>query len=187
LSLPPGLSSSALTEATNFINTYLKKGSLSDVRQVILEQRTILQQELNALTARLVEQGLAVSTESSMRQRHLIVRGTANLLSSVTAAYDLERLRVLFSDLETQTDVIELLEHAEAGEGVRIYIGSENRLFSLSGSSLIAAPFRNTDQHVVGVLGVIGPTRLNYGRLIPMVDYTARMVAQVLSAPLRDK
>ncbi len=182
LTIPAGLSPSALVEAANFINAHLQQGTLSDVLRSIAEKRDTLQLELDSLTARLVEQGLAISTESSTRQRHLIVRGKANLLSSVTAADDLERLRLLFSDLETQTDVIELLEQAEAGEGVRIYIGSENRLFSLSGSALIAAPFRSTDQQVIGVLGVIGPTRLNYARVIPMVDYTARMVAQILGA-----
>jgi heat-inducible transcriptional repressor len=182
LTVPPGLSPSALVEATNFINAHLRQGTLADVRGAIAEKRDILQHELDSLTARLVEQGLAISTESSIHQRHLIVRGKANLLGAVTAAEDLERLRVLFSDLETQTDVIELLEQAEVGEGVRIYIGSENRLFSLSGSALIATPFRSTDERVIGVLGVIGPTRLNYARIIPMVDYTARMVAQVLDS-----
>ena len=112
--------------------------------------------------------------------RHLIVRGQANLLEDLRAVEDLERIRLLFADLETQTDVIELLTRAEGGEGVRIFIGSENKLFSMSGSSMIAAPFRDATQKIVGVLGVIGPTRLNYARIVPMVDYTAKVVSRIL-------
>ena len=108
------------------------------------------------------------------------MRGQANLLDDLRAAEDLERIRLLFNDLETQKDVIELLARAEGGDGVRIFIGSENKLFSLSGSSMIAAPFRDGAQTIVGVVGVIGPTRLNYARIVPMVDYTARVVSRLL-------
>src|SRR5918993_886652 len=101
-------------------------------------------------------------------------------LDDLKAAEDLDRIRLLFSDLETQTDVIDLLSRAEGGEGVRIFIGSENKLFSLSGSSMIAAPFRDGGQKIVGVLGVIGPTRLNYARIVPMVDYTAKVISRIL-------
>src|SRR3712207_5244532 len=136
-----------------------------------------MERELDALTAKLVEAGLA-TTVGSAEGRQLIVRGQANLLEDLHAAEDLERIRLLFSDLETQTDVIDLLTRAESADGVRIYIGSENKLFSLSGSSLIAAPFRDGSQKSVGVLGVIGPTRLNYARIVPMVDYTAKVVSR---------
>ncbi len=112
--------------------------------------------------------------------RQLIVRGQANLLDDLTALDDLERIRLLFADLETKTDVIDLLNRAETGEGVRIFIGSENKLFSLSGSSMVAAPFRDSQQRIVGVLGIIGPTRLNYARVVPMVDYTAQVISQVV-------
>ena len=108
------------------------------------------------------------------------MRGQANLLEDLTALDDLERIRLLFADLETKTDVIELLHRAEGGEGVRIFIGSENKLFSLSGSSMITAPFRDSSRRIVGVLGIIGPTRLNYARVIPMVDFTARVVSKVV-------
>jgi heat-inducible transcriptional repressor len=108
------------------------------------------------------------------------VRGQANLLEDLKAVEDLERIRLLFSDLETKKDVVDLLARAEQGEGVRIFIGSENKLFSLSGSSMIAAPFRDGQQRIVGVLGVIGPTRLNYARIVPMVDYTARIVGKLV-------
>ncbi len=112
--------------------------------------------------------------------QQLIVRGQANLLDDLTALEDLERIRLLFSDLETKKDVIDLLARAESGDGVRIFIGSENKLFSLSGSSMIAAPFRDGQQRIVGVLGVIGPTRLNYQRIVPMVDYTAKLVSRLV-------
>ena len=112
--------------------------------------------------------------------QQLIVRGQANLLEDLKAAEDLERIRLLFADIEAKKDLIDLIGRAEAGDGVRIFIGSENKLFSLSGSSMIAAPFRNGNQRIVGVLGVIGPTRLNYARVVPMVDYTAKVVGRLL-------
>jgi heat-inducible transcriptional repressor len=110
------------------------------------------------------------------------VRGQANLLEDLHAGEDLERIRLLFADLETKKEVIDLLSRAENGEGVRIFIGSENKLFSLSGSSMIAAPFRDASQTIVGVVGVIGPTRLNYARIVPMVDYTAKVVSRLLES-----
>ena len=111
--------------------------------------------------------------------QQLIVRGQANLLNNLTALDDLERIRLLFADLETKKDVMDLLNRAESGEGVRIFIGSENKLFSLSGSSMIAAPFRDGSRRIVGVLGVIGPTRLNYARIVRMVDYTSKLIARL--------
>jgi len=110
----------------------------------------------------------------------LIIRGRSNLLANLGAAEDLERIRLLFDDLESKRDLIQLLGNAEDGDGVRIFIGSENNLFSLSGSSIVVSPYRDKDQRIVGVLGVIGPTRLNYARVIPMVDYTARLVGKLL-------
>jgi len=104
----------------------------------------------------------------------------AHLLEDVKAMEDLERVRLLFEDLDTKTDLIQLLGLAERAEGVRIFIGSENKLFSLSGSALIVSPFEDTEQKIVGVLGVIGPTRLNYARIIPMVDYTARLLGRLV-------
>jgi heat-inducible transcriptional repressor len=111
----------------------------------------------------------------------LIVRGRSNLLEAAGTAEDLERVRVLFDDLERKRDIAEFLQLADEGEGVRIFIGSENKLFSLSGSSLVVSPYMNADRKVVGAIGVIGPTRLNYGRIVPIVNYTAQMVGRVLS------
>ncbi|HYF54629.1 MAG TPA: heat-inducible transcriptional repressor HrcA [Salinarimonas sp.] len=179
LDLPPGLPPSALTEASNFLNSRIRGRTLGEIKGEIAERRAEMERELDALTARLVEAGIAMSAGSG-ESRHLIVRGQANLLEDLRAAEDLDRIRQLFEALETQTDVIDLLTRAEGAEGVRIFIGSENKLFSLSGSSMIAAPFRDGSQKIVGVLGVIGPTRLNYARIVPMVDYTARVVGRLL-------
>ena len=153
---------------------------MTEARADIEAARGAAEAELDALTAKLVDQGLA-SWAAGMGQSQLIVRGQANLLDNLTAAEDLERIRLLFADLETKKDVVELLGRAEEGEGVRIFIGSENKLFSLSGSSMIAAPFRDGQQRIVGVLGVIGPTRLNYARIVPMVDYTSKLLARLVS------
>ena len=179
LDLPPGLPASALQVASNFLNARIRGRTLAGARDEVEAARQSMRRELDALTARLVEAGLATAIGSG-EGRQLIVRGQANLLEDLRAAEDLERVRLLFADLETQTDVIDLLSRAEGGEGVRIFIGSENKLFSLSGSSMIAAPFRDGGQRIVGVVGVIGPTRLNYARIVPMVDYTARVVSRLL-------
>jgi heat-inducible transcriptional repressor len=177
--LPPGLPAGALQEATNFLNARLQGRTLGSLRAEIEAGRKAMKRELDAITERLVDAGLATPVGPT-EARQLIVRGQANLLEDLRAVEDLERIRLLFNDLETQKDVIDLLARAEGGEGVRIFIGSENKLFSLSGSSLIAAPFRDGSQQIVGVVGVIGPTRLNYARIVPMVDYTARVVSKLL-------
>ena len=179
LDLPPGLPASALQEASNYLNARLHGRTLGTLRAEIEAGRQAMKRELDAITERLVDAGLAVSVGPS-EARQLIVRGQANLLDDLRAIEDLERMRLLFSDLETQKDVIDLLARAEGGDGVRIFIGSENKLFSLSGSSLIAAPFRDGSQTIVGVVGVIGPPRLNYARIVPMVDYTARVVSRMM-------
>lgn len=181
LTLPPGVPPSALTEASNFLNARIRGRTLAEAR---LELETALAQdraELDQLTQEVVAAGLASwSGGENHEDRQLIVRGHANLLDDLHALEDLERVRLLFDDLETKRGVIDLLGRAERAEGVRIFIGSENKLFSLSGSSTIVAPYRDAGGHIVGVLGVIGPTRLNYARVIPTVDYAARIVSRML-------
>jgi heat-inducible transcriptional repressor len=179
LDLPPGLPASALTEAGNYLNDRIRGRTLADLRGEVERRRAEMAAELDVITARLIEAGLATAAGAGP-ERQLIVRGQANLLEDLSAQSDLERIRMLFADLETQGDVIDLLSKAEAGDGVRIFIGAENNLFSLSGSSLVAAPFRDAEQRIVGVVGVIGPTRLNYARIVPMVDYTARVVGRLM-------
>ena len=176
---PPGLPASALVEAGNYLNARIRGRTLTDARTEIAAERADAQGELDQLTARLVDAGLA-GWAGLGGERQLIVRGQANLLDDLTALDDLERIRLLFADLETKTDVIDLLDRAETGEGVRIFIGAENKLFSLSGSSMVAAPFRDGQQRIVGVLGIIGPTRLNYARVVPMVDYTAQVISRLV-------
>jgi heat-inducible transcriptional repressor len=139
------------------------------------------QAELDELTQKIVAAGLASWSGGERDERKLIVRGQAHLLEDLKALADLERVRLLFDDLETRREVIDLLGRAEQAEGVRIFIGSENNLFSLSGSSTIVAPYHDASGQIVGVLGVIGPTRLNYARIVPMVDYTAKMVSKLLA------
>ena len=137
--------------------------------------------ELDQLTQKIVAAGLASWSGGDSDERKLIVRGHAHLLDDLKALEDLERVRHLFDDLETKRGLVDLLGRAERADGVRIYIGSENKLFSLSGSSTIIAPYRDAAGRIVGVIGVIGPTRLNYARIVPMVDYTAKIVGKLLS------
>jgi heat-inducible transcriptional repressor len=180
LPVPRDLPPSALIEAANYLNARIRGRTLHEARAEVEASRRAAQSQLDELTSRLVEAGLASWGGSGGDGRQLIVRGQAHLLEDLTAMDDLERIRLLFADLETKTEVIDLLERAEEGDGVRIFIGSENKLFSLSGSSMIAAPLRDANKRIVGALGVIGPTRLNYARIVPMVDYTARVVARVV-------
>jgi heat-inducible transcriptional repressor len=180
LDLPPGLPAGALAEASNYLNARIRGRTLAEAKAEIEAAEQAARAELDAVTQRLVQAGLASWAGIEAGDGRLIVRGQANLLEDLRAAEDLERVRLLFADLETKKDVIDLLGRAETGEGVRIFIGSENKLFSLSGSSMIAAPFRDGDRKIVGVLGVIGPTRLNYARIVPMVDYTAKVVGRLL-------
>jgi len=180
LGLPPGLPTSALVEAGNFLNARIRGRTLSEARAELVRALEAGRAELDQLTQRIIAAGLASWSGGETDERQLIVRGHANLLDDLTVLEDLERIRLLFDDLETKRDVADLLGRAEQAEGVRIFIGSENKLFSLSGSSTIIAPYRDGAGRIVGVIGVIGPTRLNYARIVPMVDYTAKVVGRVL-------
>ena len=180
LSIPIGMPLSALTEAGNFVNARIRGRTLDEVRAEIATTLKQGQAELDQLTQKIVAAGLASWSGGESDERKLIVRGQAHLLEDLKALADLERVRLLFDDLETRREVIDLLGRAEQAEGVRVFIGSENKLFSLSGSSTIVAPYHDASGHIVGVLGVIGPTRLNYARIVPMVDYTARVVSKLL-------
>jgi len=180
--VPAGMPPSILVEATNFLNAVIRGVSLDEARAKIELELVEHKAELDELTQKVITAGLAEwSGTQDDDRRSLIVRGRGNLLKEVTAADDLERIRQLFDDLENKKNIVQLLDLAEQAEGVKIFIGSENSLFSLSGSSLVVAPFQDNTQKIVGVLGVIGPKRLNYARIIPMVDYTAKLVSRLLT------
>jgi len=180
LTIPIGMPLSALTEAGNFVNARIRGRTLDEARAEIATTLKQGEAELDQLTQKIVAAGLASWSGGESDERKLIVRGQAHLLEDLRALTDLERVRLLFDDLETRREVIDLLGRAEQAEGVRVFIGSENKLFSLSGSSTIVAPYHDASGHIVGVLGVIGPTRLNYARIVPMVDYTAKVVSKLL-------
>lgn len=185
IAIPAGLPTSALVEASNYLNARLRGRTLDAARDEILKELESERAELDVLTAKIVAEGLATLATPSgasrgVEEKVLIVRGTSHLLESMEAQGDLERIRTLFDDIERKNDLIRLLELAAEGDGVRIFIGSENRLFSLSGSSIVAAPYANAQGKVIGVIGVLGPTRLNYARIIPMVDHTAKVVGRLL-------
>lgn len=179
--LPAGVTTSQLQEASNFLNAHIRGRTLAEARIDIERVKDETRLALDTLSAELVDKGLAIwaGAETGLPAR-LIVRGRANLLENVSAQADIELLKHLFEDLETKEGLIQLLDLAETGSGVRIFIGSENKLFSLSGSSLVVAPYRDAESRVVGALGVIGPTRLNYARVVPMVDYTAQLISRML-------
>jgi heat-inducible transcriptional repressor len=184
---PLGLPPSALVEAANYLSAKLAGRTLEAAKGEILKEIEEQRAELDSLTARVVAEGLATLSarppggDAPSGDKILIVRGASNLLEDVEAQSDLQRVRTLFDDIERKNDIIGLLELARKGEGVRVFIGSENKLFSLSGSAIVAAPYADAKGKVVGVIGVIGPTRLNYARIVPMVDYTARMVGRILA------
>jgi heat-inducible transcriptional repressor len=178
---PPGQTASSLREAANFLNAIAEGRTLAELREAVRVEVARRRQELDVLAAELVDAGAVIWENAGESSERLIVRGRANLVGSSSEAEELDRVRRLFDDLERKRDIVEFLELAEEGEGVRIFIGSENKLFSLSGSSLVVSPYMNADRKIIGAVGVIGPTRLNYGRIVPIVDYTAQLVGRLMS------
>ena len=176
---PPGLPPSALQQAGNYLNARIAGRPLADLRRIVAEEIAANRTELDALSASIVEAGLATWT-SEGRGGSLIVRGQGRLLSDVTQIERLTTIQSLFDRLEAQETMLRLLELAETSDGVRIFIGAESGLFDASGVSMIVAPARNGAGRIVGALGVIGPTRINYRRIIPVVDYTARVIGRLL-------
>ncbi len=177
---PAGVTPSALAEASNFLNARLRGRTLAEAGSEARAELELARKELNETAARLVEDGLAAWGGGDGGDRALIVRGRANLLNDSGAAEDLERVRRLFDDLEQKEQLIGLLDDVGGAQGVRIFIGAETRLFSLSGSAVIAAPYMTGRQRVLGSIGVIGPARLNYARVIPLVDYTAKVLGRMM-------
>ncbi|MGC3937999.1 heat-inducible transcriptional repressor HrcA [Roseobacter sp. EG26] len=178
---PAGQTPSSMREAANFLNALIEGKTLGEVQNTVQIEIRNRRQEIDSLAQDLVESGLAVWEGEGDQIERLIVRGRSNLLSEDGETEDLERIRRLFDDLERKRDIAEFLELAEEGDGVRIFIGSENKLFSLSGSSLVVSPYMNADRKIIGAVGVIGPTRLNYGRIVPIVNYTAQLVGKLIS------
>lgn len=178
---PPGQTPSSMREAANFVNALAEGRTLSDLRHTMGHEILLRRQEIDSLARDLVESGMALWENAGEPHERLIVRGRANLIDDAAEAQDVNRIRSLFDDLERKRDIAEFLDLTEQGEGVRIFIGSENKLFSLSGSSLVVSPYMNADRKIIGAVGVIGPTRLNYGRIVPIVDYTAQLVGKLIS------
>jgi heat-inducible transcriptional repressor len=182
ITLPAGFTASALTQASNYLANLVVGKTINEARSLLAAQRAEERAELDELTRKLVEEGLAtLSTGSDAAHPTVIVRGRANLINDAMASDDLVRVRQLFDALESKDGLIELLGDAEKAQGVRIFIGSENKLFSLSGSSVILSPYKDANDKVIGVLGVIGPTRLNYARIVPVVDYTAHVISRMMA------
>jgi heat-inducible transcriptional repressor len=179
---PPGQTPESMREAANFINAFIEGRTLSDLRKAVQAEISNRRREIDSLAREMIDSGLAAWDGEGTESARLIVRGRSNLLTQDGENDELERIRVLFDDLERKRDVAEFLELTEEGEGVRIFIGSENKLFSLSGSSLVVSPYMNADRKIVGAVGVIGPTRLNYGRIVPIVDYTAQLLGRLVSS-----
>ncbi len=177
---PPGQTPSSMREAANFLNAMAEGRTLEELRRTMGAEIARRRQEIDSLARDLVESGLAVWENAGLSSERLIVRGRANLLDGASET-DVDRIRSLFDDLERKRDIAEFLDLAEEGDGVRIFIGSENKLFSLSGSSLVVSPYMNAERRIIGAVGVIGPTRLNYGRVVPIVDYTAQLVGRLVS------
>jgi heat-inducible transcriptional repressor len=178
--LPAGVTASQLAEVGNYVSARLAGLTLQEARGRLASEINAGKAALDKAARELIDRGLAVWSEDGDRRPVLIVRGQANLLDAAAAA-DLDRVRQLLDELEGKEEIVRLLDSARAGQGMKIFIGSENKLFALSGSSVIAAPYRGHDGKVVGVVGVIGPTRLNYARVVPMVDFTAQALSRLMA------
>lgn len=182
VALTADIPASVLQMASNYLNARITGRTLDDARTVIQAEMTAEQSQLDALTRKVVEKGLAtwVDVQDNARGGVLIVRGQAKLLEDITAISDLERIRALFDALETREAMMRLLDVTGQADGVQIFIGAENGLFSHTGCSMIVAPYTNTKDQIIGAIGVIGPTRINYARIIPMVDYTAKVISKMI-------
>ncbi len=180
IDVPLGMPPSSLIEAGNYLAAKMVGRTLREAETEIQKEIEEHRAQLDELTAKVVEAGLATWSDGAPEGGVLIVRGQANLLEDVTALADLERIRALFEVLETKEALLRLIELTERADGVQIFIGAENELFALSGCSMIIAPYANRQKQIVGAIGVIGPTRMNYARIIPMVDYTAQVVGRVI-------
>ena len=183
IDVPADISQADMTEAANFLNSRFTGRTIDDVCRLLTDDIEGIRRDLNSLAARVVEAGVAVWAGGADHELEpkLLIRGQSKLLEDVQAVEDLERLRLLFEELETKSGLAKLLDQTAEGEGVKIFIGSETRLFSMSGSAMIVAPYTNGDKKIIGSIGIIGPARLNYGRIVPMVDFTARMISRVLT------
>jgi heat-inducible transcriptional repressor len=171
-----------MREAGNFLNSILAGHTLTEVREIIVQEIEQNQSHLDRITHKLIESGVAAWAPDVLSGRdRLIIRGRSNLIGGLEDQNEIERIRILFDDLEKKRDLEQLLDLTEEGDGVRVFIGSENKLFSLSGSSLVFSPYMNSESKIIGAVGVIGPTRLNYGRIVPIVDYTAQLVGKMIS------
>ena len=180
LELPPGMPVSSLIQASNFLVSRAVGHTIAEVRARILDEIVQQRGQLDTLSAKVVEAGLAVWTGVPSEEGTLIVKGQSRLLNDIAAVDDLARIRGLFDALETKETMVRMLDAAMRAEGVQIFIGAENSLFSHTGCSMIVAPYKDTEEQVVGAIGVIGPTRINYARIVPMVDYTAKLVGRIL-------
>jgi heat-inducible transcriptional repressor len=181
LDVPADVTAAALARAANYLNSRIADKTLAQAAEQVASERARDKTQLDALTAKVVASGIA-SLSPQEAGGHLFIKGHANLLEDVTALEDLERIRLLFEALETKETMLKLLQATTGGEGVKIFIGAENKLFSHSGCSLIVAPYKSQDARVVGAIGVIGPTRLNYSRVIPVVNYTSQLIAKLIRA-----
>jgi heat-inducible transcriptional repressor len=171
-----------MREAGNFLNSILSGHTISEIRKVITEEIEKNQNHLDRITHKLIKSGVAAWAPDVISGRdRLIIRGRSNLIGDLENQEEIEKIRILFDDLEKKKDLEHLLDLTEEGEGVRVFIGSENKLFSLSESSLVLSPYTNSKSKIIGAVGVIGPTRLNYGRIVPIVDYTAQLIGKMIS------
>lgn len=178
---PMGQTPSSMREAGNFLNAVAEGRTVSELQRVVSGEISKRRQEIDTLAKDMVESGLALWENEGTATERLIVRGRSNLINEGGDPAELDRIKTLFDDLERKRDIAEFLELTDEGEGVRIFIGSENKLFSLSGSSLVVSPYMNADRKIIGAVGVIGPTRLNYGRIVPIVDYTAQLIGKLMA------
>lgn len=180
IDLPIGLPPASLIEATNFLTATIIDKTLDEARHTVDREVTERKAEIDTLTQKVVEQGLATWADTANGGGALIISGQANLLEDISGMADLERIRALFTALERKESLLRMLDSAQTAEGVQIFIGAENELFSLAGCSMVVAPYKDSESDIIGAIGVVGPTRMNYARIIPMVDYTAKVVGRLL-------
>jgi heat-inducible transcriptional repressor len=181
IAFPAGLPAHVMTQASNYMNSQYKGKSVSEIITLVEQDKQMCRAELDSLTSDLIERGVAIwSDHADTQDAALILNGQANLLEDVRAVEDLARVRTLFDKLEMRGHTSHLMDSVSHADGLQIFIGSENQLFSETGCSMVLAPYHNSERKIIGAVGVIGPRHMNYARIIPMVDYTSKTIAKVL-------
>ena len=173
-------SDNTLKEISNYLNSKYTNKNIDEIKKNIKDDIKNSKGRLEVLSKNLVKKGI-LELEPNTENPYIFLHGQSSLLGDEIISKDLDQIRKLFDEIENKNTFVNILENTNAAKGVQIFIGSQNFLFKHSGLSMVMAPYKNKAQEIIGAIGVVGPTRLNYSRIVPLVDYTSKIIGKVLS------